>query len=140
MAEEQKNITKEQSVGNSTPQTETKNQTANAPVQPLSSVEKSIIEAQVVEALQMCYDPEIPVNIYELGLIYQVAVADDGGVGVKMTLTTPHCPAAQSLPPEVEARVRKVPGVRDVKVVVVWEPPWTPQMMSEAAKLELGFM
>ncbi len=108
--------------------------------QPLSSVEKTIIEAQVVEALRLCFDPEIPVNIYELGLIYDVAVADDGGVGIRMTLTTPHCPAAQSLPAEVEARVRKVPGVTDVKVFVVWDPPWSPQMMTEAAKLELGFL
>lgn len=110
------------------------------PAHQLSSVEKSIIEAQVVEALQTCFDPEIPVNIYELGLIYDVGVADDGGVVVKMTLTSPHCPAAQSLPAEVEQKVKGVPGVRDAKAIVVWEPTWSPKLMSEAAKLELGFM
>lgn len=105
----------------------------------ISSVEKTIIEAQVVETLQTCFDPEIPVNIYELGLIYGVHVSDTGFVTVKMTLTTPHCPAAQSLPSEVDAKIRKVQGVTGVKVDVVWEPPWNPTMMSEAAKLELGF-
>ncbi len=106
----------------------------------ISSVEKSIIEAQVVEALRSCFDPEIPVNIYELGLIYEVKVGDDGVVDIRMTLTSPHCPAAQSLPPEVDAKARGVAGVRDVRVSVVWDPPWNPTMMSEAAKLELGFM
>ncbi len=106
----------------------------------LSSVERSVIEAQIVEALQTCYDPEIPVNIYEMGLIYSVAVSDTGSVEVKMTLTTPHCPAAQSLPPEVRSKVRAVPGVTDANVLVVWDPPWNPGMMSEAAKLELGIM
>lgn len=106
----------------------------------LSSVEKSVIEAQIVEALQTCFDPEIPVNIYEMGLIYSIAVSDTGGVDIKMTLTTPHCPAAQSLPPEVLAKVKTVQGVTGAHVVVVWDPPWNPDMMSEAAKLELGIM
>lgn len=119
---------------------ETRDCTPKQPDHVLTSVEKSVIEAQVVEALQSCFDPEIPVNIYELGLIYDVGVADDGGVVVKMTLTSPHCPAAQSLPGEVEQKVKKVEGVRDAKVLVVWEPPWSPSRMSEAAKLELGFM
>jgi FeS assembly SUF system protein len=105
----------------------------------ISSVEKTVIEAQVIETLQSCFDPEIPVNIYELGLIYGVHVSDTGFVTVKMTLTTPHCPAAQSLPSEVDAKLRKVKGVTGVKVDVVWEPQWNPSMMSEAAKLELGF-
>ena len=106
----------------------------------ISSIEKNIIEAQVIEALQTCYDPEIPVNIYELGLIYEVIVDDVGGVTVRMTLTTPHCPAAQSLPSEVEQKVKSVQGVTSAKVEVVWEPPWGTNMMSDAAKLELGMM
>lgn len=104
----------------------------------VSSIEKSIIENQVVEILWTCFDPEIPVNIYELGLIYGVEVDDQGTVTVKMTLTSPHCPAAQSLPPEVKEKVSTVPGVKEAKVEVVWEPPWNPSMMSEAARLELG--
>jgi FeS assembly SUF system protein len=104
----------------------------------ISTIERDIIKAQVIEALQTCFDPEIPVNIYELGLIYDVAVNETGIVEVKMTLTTPHCPAAQSLPPEVQNKVKTVPGVSEAKVTIVWEPTWTPAMMSEAAKLELG--
>jgi len=99
-----------------------------------------VIEAQVIEALRTCFDPEIPVDIYELGLIYEVKVNETGEVSVKMTLTTPYCPAAQSLPPEVEEKVRAVPGVRSAKVEVVWDPPWNPGMMSEAAKLQLGLI
>lgn len=106
----------------------------------LTSVEKEIIKAQVVEVIRTCYDPEIPVNIYELGLIYGVEVDDEGNVLVRMTLTTPHCPAAQSLPPEVKERVSHVQGVKDVKVEVVWDPPWNPGLMSEAARLELGML
>ena len=105
----------------------------------ISSIERNLIEAQVVEALKTCYDPEIPVDIYELGLIYEVKVSDTGAVDIKMTLTSPHCPAAQSLPPEVEAKARGVTGVTSAKVEVVWDPPWNPGMMSEAAKLQLGF-
>jgi FeS assembly SUF system protein len=106
----------------------------------LSGIERNIIQAQVLEAIQTCYDPEIPVNIFELGLVYEVVVSEVGFVTVKMTLTTPHCPAAQSLPPEVEAKVAQVSGVTGAKVVIVWEPTWTPAMMSEAAKLELGML
>jgi FeS assembly SUF system protein len=108
--------------------------------QTISSIEKTVIEAQVIEAIRTCFDPEIPVNIYELGLIYDVIVGDTGEVEVKMTLTSPHCPAAQSLPPDVEKKVRAVQGVTNAKVTIVWEPPWTPALMSEAAKLELGMM
>ena len=104
----------------------------------ISAIEQKLIEGQVVEAIRTCYDPEIPVNIYELGLIYDIRVALDGGVLVSMTLTTPHCPAAQSLPREVEMKVRAIPGVTAVKINVVWEPPWNPSMMSDAARLELG--
>ena len=104
----------------------------------LNAVELGLIYHQVVDAIRTCYDPEIPVNIYELGLIYDVKVAADGGVLVVMTLTTPHCPAAQTLPREVEAKVRSVKGVTDARVEIVWEPPWNQTMMSEAARLELG--
>jgi FeS assembly SUF system protein len=108
-------------------------------VRTLSTVEQSLIQGQVVESIRTCYDPEIPVNIYELGLIYDVKVAADGGVLVVMTLTSPSCPAAQILPREIEAKVKAVPGVTAVAINVVWEPSWNPSMMSEAAKLELGF-
>ncbi len=106
----------------------------------LSSIEQRIIEAEVIEAIQTCYDPEIPVNIYELGLIYSVEVGTKGEVAVKMTLTSPQCPAAQSLPPEVAAKVKTVKGVTNAVVDVVWEPTWNPGMMTEAARLQLGMM
>lgn len=93
----------------------------------------------VVEVLKSCYDPEIPVDIYELGLIYKVAVDDDGRVEIEMTLTSPACPVAGSLPGEVEAKVRAVDGVKDVRVELVWDPPWDQEMMTDAAKLKLGF-
>ncbi|MDL1891501.1 DUF59 domain-containing protein [Sphingobacteriales bacterium CHB3] len=108
-------------------------------VRELSTIEQSIIHNNAIEAIKTCYDPEIPVNIYELGLIYDVKVAADGGVLVAMTLTSPHCPAAQSLPREVEAKVKAVPNVTQVVVKVVWDPQWNPSMMTEAARLELGF-
>ena len=98
-----------------------------------------MIENDVVEALRTVYDPEIPVNIYELGLIYDVNVSQNGFVDINMTLTSPACPVAGSLPGEVEQRVLGVDGVTGAKVEVVWEPPWNPEMMSEEAKLELGF-
>lgn len=99
-----------------------------------------VIEAQVIEALRTIFDPEIPVNIYELGLIYDVKVEPSGAVEIRMTLTSPNCPAAQSLPSEVEAKVKAVPGVTDAKIEIVWEPPWDPAKMSEAARLQLGMM
>jgi FeS assembly SUF system protein len=95
---------------------------------------------RVIEALMTIYDPEIPVNIYEMGLVYGLDVSDDGDVKISMTLTSPTCPVAESLPPEVESKVGAVEGVRDVKVELTWEPPWTPEKMSEAAKLELGYL
>lgn len=107
---------------------------------PISSIERTLIEAQVVEAIQTCYDPEIPVNIYELGLIYSIVVSEMGIVNINMTLTSPNCPAAQYLPTEVKTKVQTVPGVKGVNVEVVWTPPWSPSLMSEAAKLELGMM
>lgn len=106
----------------------------------MESMNSLVIEAEIIEALRTCFDPEIPVNIYELGLIYEVKVDPSGAVGIRMTLTSPNCPAAQSLPAEVEAKAKAVPGVTDVKVDVVWDPPWEPSRMSEAAKLELGMM
>ena len=94
----------------------------------------------VIAALKDIFDPEIPVNIYDLGLIYGVDVAEDGGVVVNMTLTTPHCPVAESMPGEVELRVGAVPGVRDAEVNLVWDPPWDPAKMSDEARLELGML
>ena len=94
---------------------------------------------RVVEALKTCYDPEIPVDIYELGLIYEIDADDDGVVVVQMTLTSPACPVAGTLPGEVESRVGTVEGVKSARVELVWDPPWDKEMMSEAARLELGF-
>jgi FeS assembly SUF system protein len=92
---------------------------------------------EVITILHGIYDPEIPVDIYELGLIYEVKVDDDANVHVLMTLTSPMCPVAESLPPEVEEKVARVEGVTKATVEVTWDPPWDPEMMSEAAKLEL---
>ena len=94
----------------------------------------------VIAALRDIFDPEIPVNIYDLGLIYGVEITADGGVVVTMTLTTPHCPVAESMPGEVELRVGSVPGVRDAEVNLVWDPPWDPAKMSDEARLELGML
>ena len=94
----------------------------------------------VVEALKSIYDPEIPVDIYELGLIYNVEITEDHDAIVTMTLTTPHCPVAESMPGEVELRVLAVPGVRDAEVKLVWDPPWDPSKMSDEARLELGML
>jgi FeS assembly SUF system protein len=96
------------------------------------------LKERVIKILKTCYDPEIPVDVYELGLIYDLAADEEGKVEIKMTLTSPACPVAGSLPPEIESKVRAVDGVTDVKVAVVWEPPWKPEMMTEAAKLKLG--
>jgi FeS assembly SUF system protein len=94
----------------------------------------------VIEALKDIYDPEIPVNIYDLGLIYDVEITAERHAYVKMTLTTPHCPVAESMPGEVELRVGSVPGVGHAEVELVWDPPWDPQKMSDEAKLELGML
>jgi FeS assembly SUF system protein len=98
------------------------------------------IEDRVIDALRTCFDPEIPVNIYELGLIYGVTVEPSGHVGIRMTLTSPHCPVAASLPMEVEDKVRVLPGVTAAKVEITWDPPWDPSLMSEAARLQLGML
>jgi FeS assembly SUF system protein len=100
----------------------------------------SDLQAAVVEVLKSIYDPEIPVDIYELGLIYDVDVSEDGDATIAMTLTTPHCPVAESLPNEVELRVLSVPGIRDAVVNLVWDPPWDPSKMSDEARLELGML
>lgn len=97
------------------------------------------LKQKVVEILRTCYDPEIPVDIYELGLIYDIQVEPSGFVAVQMTLTSPGCPVAGSLPLEVESKIRTIEGISDVRVDVVWEPPWSMDKMSEAAKLQLGF-
>jgi len=94
---------------------------------------------EIVKAIQTVYDPEIPINIWEVGLIYEVSVADDGAAHVLMTLTSPNCPVAESLPAEVKEKVATVDGVTSAEVEITWDPPWDPEMMSEAAQLELGF-
>ena len=100
----------------------------------------SDLQASVVEVLKSIYDPEIPVDIYELGLIYDVDISEDGDATITMPLTTPHCPVAESLPNEVELRVLSVPGIRDAVVNLVWDPPWDPSKMSDEARLELGML
>jgi FeS assembly SUF system protein len=104
----------------------------------LSTIEKDLLYKQVVDVIRSCYDPEIPVNIYDLGLIYDVVVGDEGKVHIRMTLTSPACPVAGSLPREIEMKVKRVSGVTDTLVEVVWDPPWNPNMMTEEARLELG--
>ena len=98
------------------------------------------LKGKVIEKLQTIFDPEIPVNIYELGLIYEVDIMPINNVQIVMTLTAPSCPAAQSLPVEVDQKVREIEGVNDVYVTVTWDPPWNRSMMSEAAQLELGML
>lgn len=102
--------------------------------------EREALEQQVVEALKQIYDPEIPVNIYDLGLIYGLDVEPDGAVAIQMTLTAPGCPVAQTFPQTVQERVAEVPGVKAVSVELTWEPPWTQDRMTEGAKLQLGML
>jgi FeS assembly SUF system protein len=104
----------------------------------LSASDILLMKEQIIKTIETCYDPEIPVNIYELGLIYDVAVTPQGSVAIKMTLTSPACPSAQDLPVEVARKVKGVPGVEGVTVDVVFDPPWSPAKMSEAARLTLG--
>jgi FeS assembly SUF system protein len=105
-----------------------------------NNTNKKELEIKIIEAIKTCFDPEIPVNIYEMGLIYDIQIDDDYQVRVKMTLTSPGCPVAGTLPGEVQEKVKSVEGISNAKVEVVWDPPWNPDMMSEEAKLELGFM
>ena len=108
--------------------------------EPQPPADDSELRDRVIEALKSVYDPEIPVDIYELGLIYDIQISEDFDAVITMTLTTPHCPVAESLPQEVELRVLSVPGIRDAEVKVVWEPPWDPSQMSDEARLELGML
>ncbi|MBI3940751.1 MAG: DUF59 domain-containing protein [Acidobacteria bacterium] len=112
----------------------------NTPGAVSQSADAQEIEKKIIEVLRTIFDPEIPVNIYELGLIYNLEVSPAGAVGVRMTLTSPMCPVAGILPPEVESKIRNVPGVTDVKLDLVWEPPWSDEKMTEAAKLQLGLL
>jgi FeS assembly SUF system protein len=112
---------------------------SRAPVtEPVPVPAEKSLEQRVVAALKTCYDPEIPVDIHDLGLIYSVDISPDDFVTVKMTLTAPACPVAGSLPGEVETKVRAVEGVSGAKVELVWDPPWKPEMMSKLARLMLG--
>ena len=107
---------------------------------PTKVFERKLLEGRVIEAISQIYDPEIPVNIYELGLIYKVDVRDDKSVYVTMTLTAPACPVAGSLPGQVETKIETIPEVTKATVELVWDPPWSRDMMSEAAQLQLGLM
>ena len=98
------------------------------------------LESRTLEVLKTVFDPEIPVNIYELGLVYEVHVDEFGNIHIKMTLTSPNCPVAETLPQEINTKVYAIEGVEHVKVEIVWDPPWTPELMSDAAKLELGML
>ncbi len=109
-------------------------------MEPNETTDSAALEEQVTAALRNVYDPEIPVNIYDLGLIYEVRIDDKARVNVDMTLTAPGCPVAQTFPATVEQEIMKVPGVTAAHVEIVWDPPWTPERMSEAAKLELGML
>jgi len=102
-------------------------------------IDKGKLEQDIIAKLKTVYDPEIPVDIWELGLVYEIKIDDEGNTYIKMTLTSPACPVAGSLPPEVKEKVKRVEGVNDVYVDLVWNPPWDKDMMSEEAKLELGF-
>ncbi len=112
---------------------------AAAETSPERMAEVQALGEKVIEVLRTVHDPEIPVNVFDMGLIYRIDVEDDNTVVIDMTLTTPHCPVAETLPIEVERRVREIEGVKDCRVNIVWDPPWHPGMMSEEARLELGF-
>lgn len=103
-------------------------------------VDRGYLEQKVISVLETVYDPEIPVNIYELGMIYDVKINDTADVHIVMTLTSPACPVAESLPGEVRAKVKELEEVNEVNVELVWEPPWNKDMMSDEAKLNLGFL
>ncbi|MCH7945266.1 MAG: DUF59 domain-containing protein [Armatimonadetes bacterium] len=112
----------------------------NDPDRKLNAIERSLLEAEVIEAIRTVFDPELPVNVYDLGLIYAIEVADDASVVVKMTLTSPACPVAESLPLEVEQRSSEVPGVKEARVDLVWEPPFSIDRIPEHIRLELGLL
>ena len=104
------------------------------------SKQTEAIEGNIVEAIRTVFDPEIPVNLYDMGMIYEIKVNEKGHAYVKMTLTSPTCPVAETLPVEVDEKVRTVDGVNSAEIDLVWDPPWTMEMLSEAAKLQLGLM
>lgn len=104
------------------------------------SAEMDALKDKVVEVIKTCYDPEIPVDIWELGLVYQLRFDEDKKLTVIMTLTSPMCPVAETLPKEVESKLKTIEGITDVKVEITWSPPWNKDMMSEVAQVELGFM
>ena len=106
----------------------------------ISELNKQELEEKIILALKTCYDPEIPVDIFELGLIYEIRIDNEANVNIKMTLTSPACPVAGSLPGEVESKIKSLPEVKDAKIEIVWSPPWDKEMMSDVAKVELGFM
>jgi FeS assembly SUF system protein len=124
-------------VAPSSPTTPTSAGEAPGPADALGAPKPDLRET-VVQTLQTCYDPEIPVNIYDLGLVYGVDVTPAGAVAIQMTLTSPSCPVAETLPPDVQKKVAAIPGVTSAKVDVVWEPPWGKHLLSEAARLQLG--
>ncbi len=104
----------------------------------MSGLNKQELEDKIIQVLKTCYDPEIPVDIFELGLIYEIKIDDDANVNIKMTLTSPACPVAGSLPGEVNEKVKSIDGIKSVRIELVWSPPWDRDMMSEVAKVELG--
>lgn len=106
----------------------------------MNTLDKEKLEEKIINVIKTCYDPEIPVDIFELGLIYSLIIDDDANVFVKMTLTSPMCPAAQSLPAEVKRKISEIDEVNNVNVEIVWSPPWEKDMMSDEAKLKLGFL
>ena len=106
----------------------------------MAELNKQELEEKIIEVLKSCYDPEIPVDIFELGLIYEIEIDNEANVIIKMTLTSPACPVAGSLPPEVEGKVASIEEVNNAKIELVWSPPWDKEMMSEEAKLNLGFL
>lgn len=106
----------------------------------MSEITKQELEDKIIHALKTCYDPEIPVDVFELGLIYEIMIDDEANVDIKMTLTSPACPVAGSLPPEIQEKVKLIPEIKSVNIELVWNPPWDRDMMSEYAKVELGML
>ncbi|MFQ5589800.1 MAG: metal-sulfur cluster assembly factor [Phycisphaerae bacterium] len=124
--------------GNPNPPVSSDANATSAHPSPVDRIKAQALEAQVLEVLRTCYDPEIPVNIYELGLVYKVDIDPGGSVVIEMTLTSPMCPVAGAILAEVESKVRAIDGVAGASVVLVWDPPWSPDRMSEAARLQLN--
>lgn len=102
------------------------------------SQEEQLLKDQVISMLKTCFDPEIPANIYELGMVYNIAIDDQKNVKIKMTLTSPNCPAIESLPQDIQNKINSIPGINKTEIELVWDPPWTPEKMSEEAKLQLN--